>query len=137
MEQHPILTLADIQERRKALDKERADLDAAERVLRAHGQRLLDAEADSVEGLAAAAKRDMSRPPIKQLILLVINDSNGLPSQKILAAIQDEIPGYKAQNVSPKLSFFKQKGWLTLNEGLWKITESGKAEMIKSNNPRS
>jgi hypothetical protein len=141
MAQEPILTLEAIRERRQALRRQLADLDAAERVLLS--LRPPPNAASRNNGLLRSAPvTDMlpeDAPPegkrlIKHRILELVGQSDhGLTSQMVLDGLRASIPDYKGHNVSPKLSDYKGQGWLTLDQGLWKITEEGRKEYLKSN----
>jgi hypothetical protein len=64
-----------------------------------------------------------------------VQDGSGLTSQAVQSAIQKAgRPDFPMRNVSPKLSFFKSKGWLDLNEGVWRITMEGAKELVESKN---
>jgi hypothetical protein len=129
--QNRMLSLSDIQERRKALQRQLADLDAAERVL------LSFADPPIATGLSEPrAVKDGVKTSIKQMILRVLHEagSAGLNSHGVLARIQNRgLPDYPLANVSPKLSAFRVHGLVDLEGGFWKLTEKGMNEIVSSN----
>ena len=71
----------------------------------------------------------------KLMILDIINDGmpQGRSSPKILEILKEHfIPGFPRKNLAPKLTLYKKDGLLALGgDGVWKITEDGKAFLAK------
>ncbi len=128
----PFLTR--IAERRKALQKELADLDTAERVYRGIGPRT--GEFPFVEAAAAApapAEAPTPKPSIKDMILMTSGEAGaaGMPADEVLQGLRAKwLPGFSRKNLYPKLSFFKSRGWLSLEDGRWKLTDAGRKELL-------
>lgn len=118
MSNEPVITL-DWVRREKAKHKAAlSDLEATERVL-----------------LAAAAGATPPKPTVKldgfgakkRTLLTVIADSTGLATVDVIkaggvAGLKD----LKTENVSPQLSAAKSDGLLSLDDGLWRITQKGR-----------
>lgn len=104
------------------------DLDAMERVLQASQGGAVPAPTGSIMEPTSARKRI---PTKRRIILTIVSEYPlGVATRDIIAAATRKgYEGYQTGNVSPKLSFYKEKGWLTLDGGLWKITSKGKGEI--------
>jgi len=122
-----VLSLPQIKKRREAIQRELADLDAAERLLTGY--------VASSKGAAAA---DATPSSIKLMILKALADAArlyGLELDKndILQSIRLRwIKDFKEENLPPKLSLYKQQGLLTLVNGHWGITPQGLKELDDS-----
>lgn len=132
MSENPTLSLAAIQERRRALQQELADLDAAERVIRALGARFPQ-QAPQEPGPLTTMAEAIETVSIKRTILSALWDAGqqGMTAQNVLFTIQTKggRSDYRAANVSPKLSFYKDKGLVRLDGGLWRLTDAGAKEL--------
>jgi hypothetical protein len=125
-----------IHARRRELQKELADLDTAERVYKGIGPKtgefpFVEAASEPQQQTAPASPR----PSIKEMILIVLGEAGtqGCTSKGVLQAIQVKwLPDFKKQNLYPKLSFFKGKEWVALEDGNWKLTDEGRKELLPS-----
>jgi hypothetical protein len=109
---------------RERLTKALSHLDFLQDMLDQQGRVVRERESSGV----ASVPRKM---PTKRRILLGIlaNAPNGLPTREIIAEAGKNGYPLQTSNVSPKLSFYKEKGWLTLNGGVWSITPAGRSQL--------
>ncbi|MDE2164705.1 MAG: hypothetical protein KGJ66_00010 [Alphaproteobacteria bacterium] len=130
--------LSRIRKEREALQKQLADLDTAERVYLGIGPKtgqfpFVEAAANQTNAIAAV----LPKMTIKDAILTVLGEagSRGMDASELLQSLQTRgLADMKRENLYPKLSYFKHKRWLShdLEQGLWKITDEGRKELLFS-----
>jgi hypothetical protein len=122
--------IARINKERQSLQKQLADLDTAERIYLGMSTKS-SPEADS--GFTVTPLDGGPKPTIQSMILWVLAEGppDGVEAKEIVRILKDRwAMDIKKQNLFPKLSFFKDKGWASNKDGVWKITDEGQMKLI-------
>ena len=137
MNKNPSLTLQDIEAEEKQLQTQLAELAVVKRFLlrKGHDVNIPDEPRPPAQDAVDEdwiVEAELPLGAKKKIILAVIAyNPSGATTQNIVAgAIAKGFDTARVNNISPKLSFYKSKGWLSLDNGLWKITEAGQKELV-------
>lgn len=127
MHNAPSITLPQVRQRIAQLKREIADLEAAERVLLAMpAAATVEIRSAIPVGQPGNGATTTIKGKRNTLLFAISAELDGLTTQEAIEAGKKlGLVGLTISNVSPKLSFSKQQGLLTLEDGRWRITPDG------------
>lgn len=120
-------TLADLDDQRRPILAELAEIEAAEKALTADGLPPTDTAEEAVKPANPATKRSREIRPgsIKDKVLTVLrNRPTGADANEILELIANQFgEAIERTSLSPQLSRLKKEEWLVLDGSVWRVAD--------------